>query len=292
MGSFYAFPTAYNGRTTSIIPSGERIVRPKGMIPQSVPGELPKYSFSTSTRFDFELEVGVIISGPVPRGQVITADETDDHIFGFVLLNDWSARDIQFAEMGGMGPYNGKATATTVSPWVVMFEALDGARCGLANEKARDLMSSHPPHLQHNSGQDVTWDIQLQASISSPNSEEPVVVCHSNLRDLFWTPGQMLAHLTSSGGGARVGDLFGTGTVSSPGHTEAKPTLGCLFELTEGGKRPWKLGNGREITWLEDYDEVVISGWFTGKGGKRIGFGEARGCLVPAGWMEGQGSDP
>ncbi|KAF7544652.1 hypothetical protein G7Z17_g9779 [Cylindrodendrum hubeiense] len=248
---------------------------------QPAPEGQPRYSFSTSARFDFELEMGVIMSGPIPRGQVITADQANEFIFGFVLLNDWSARDIQFAEMTGMGPYNGKSTATTISPWVVLSQALEEARCESTSEKAQGLMSSHPAHLQHSVGDSVTWNIELQASIANRNGP-PTIVCKSNLRDLFWTPGQMLAHMTSSGSGGVVGDLFGTGTVSSPGHTTENPTLGCLFELTDGGKTPLKLKDGREIVWLEDYDEVILTGWAMGKGAKRIGFGEARGMLIPA----------
>ncbi|KAM5361843.1 hypothetical protein ACJZ2D_012873 [Fusarium nematophilum] len=280
MPSFFAFPTAYNGRPTSVITSGEPILRPKGMLRQPATEGPPTYSFSTSTRVDFELEMGFIISGPVPRGKIITADQANDLIFGFVLLNDWSARDIQFAEMTGMGPYNGKATATTISPWVVVPEALEEARCELASEKAQALMPLHPTHLRHSIRDNVTWNVELQASIANRDGVS-TIICESNLRDLYWTPSQMLAHMTSSGSGAGVGDLIGTGTVSSPGHTADKPTLGCLFELTDGGKTPLKLRDGREITWLEDYDEVILTGWAMGKGGKRIGFGEARGMLIP-----------
>lgn len=291
MPSFYSIPTAYNGRTTSIIPSGECISRPKGMLKQSAPGEVPRYSFSTSTRFDFELEIGVILSGPIPRGQIVTADQANELIFGFVLLNDWSARDIQFAEMTGMGPYNGKATATTISPWVVLPQALEEARCELTSEKAQALMSSQPTHLQHRVKDGMaTWDVEVLASIAN-RSGTPSVVCKSNLRDLFWTPGQMFAHMASAGSGTFVGDIFGTGTISSPGHTAATPSLGCLFELTDGGKTPWKLEDGREIVWLEDYDDVILTGWARGKGGKKIGFGEARGTLMPVEWSASELDD-
>ncbi|KAH6972739.1 hypothetical protein BKA56DRAFT_691209 [Ilyonectria sp. MPI-CAGE-AT-0026] len=285
MASFFAFPTAYNGRTTSIIPSGDPILRPKGMLRQPIPDGPPAYSFSASTRFDFELEMGVIVSGNIPRGQIITADQATELIFGFVLLNDWSARDIQFAEMTGMGPYNGKAMATTISPWVVFPQALEEAQCELTSKKSRAIMPSHPDHLRHRMADGrVTWNVELQALIANRNGRS-TTVCKSNLRDLYWTPGQMLAHMTSSGSGAVAGDLFGSGTVSSPGHTAENPTLGCLFELTDGGKTPLRLEDGREIVWLEDYDEVILTGWATGKGGKRIGFGEARGMLMPTDWL-------
>ena len=154
MPSFFVFPTAYNGRTSSIVLSEEPIVRPKGMIrlPPNEADPGPKYSFSPSSRYDFELEVGVLVSTPIARNEIITADQAGEHIFGFVLLNDWSSRDIQFAEMTGMGPYNGKSTATTISPWVVLPEALSEAQCELSSKRARAEMSSHPRHLRHAEG--------------------------------------------------------------------------------------------------------------------------------------------
>ncbi|KAK7409634.1 hypothetical protein QQX98_008149 [Neonectria punicea] len=282
MPNFFAFPTAYNGRTTSVIPSGEVIPRPKGMLRQPAAEGPQTYSFSTSKRFDFEMEMGVIISETVSRGQMVTADEANELIFGFVLLNDWSARDIQFAEMTGMGPYNGKSTATTISHWVVLPQALEETRCQPSSKKAQEMMPSHPDHLRHRAGGDtVTWNIDMKAEIANRNGVSTVVY-RSNLRDLYWTPGQMLAHMTSSGSGTTAGDLFGSGTISSPGHTTENPTLGCLFELNKGGKEVLKLKDGREVMWLKDYDEVILTGWTTGEGGKKIGFGEARGMLVPS----------
>ncbi|KIW95802.1 fumarylacetoacetase [Cladophialophora bantiana CBS 173.52] len=281
--AFYHFPPMYTGRTTSIVPSGQSIKRPKGMVmrpPGSKDG--PKFQFKTSTKMDYEVEIGVFISKPIPFGQRISADEAKEHIFGLVLLNDWSARDIQFGEMIPMGPSNGKATATTISPWVVMPDALGDAQVGFVSEKAKADISSHPPHLRHAVGDmEVSWDIVLEATVSGPN-EPPTLVCRSNLKDLYWSPGQMLAHWVSAGSGANTGDLLGTGTASSPGHTDEIPTLGCLFELTEGGQKPFKLRSGRELRWLEDGDEVVLTGWAKGKDGKRIGFGQAAGCLLPS----------
>ena len=229
--------------------------------------------------------MGVFVSNAIPFGQRITADEANEHVFGLVLLNDWSARDIQFAEMIPMRPSNGKASGTTISPWVIMPEALQEAQSGLTSERAQAEMMSHPPHLQHTAkNAKVTWDIVLEATVAGQD-EAPTTICRSNLRDSYWTPGQMLAHFASSGCGSRTGDLLGTGTASSPGHTDENPTLGCLCELTVGGRKPFKLRSGRELSWLEDGDEVVLTGWAKGKGGKKIGFGEAAGRLLAADWM-------
>ena len=281
--AFYHFPPMYTGRTTSIVPSGQLIKRPKGMIPRG-PGsqEGPEYQFGTSTKFDFEVEMGVFVSKAIPFGQRITADQAKEHIFGLVLLNDWSARDIQFGEMIPMGPSNGKASATTISPWVVMPEALEEAQVGFVSKKAQADISSHPLHLQHSNGDTkVSWDIVLEATILR-SDQPPTLVCRSNLKDLYWSPYQMLAHYVSPGSGCSTGELLGTGTASSPGHTDETPTLGCLFELTQGGKKPFKLRSGRELRWLEDGDEIVLTGWARGKGGKKIGFGEAAGRLLPS----------
>ncbi|KAK5222254.1 hypothetical protein LTR72_006511 [Exophiala xenobiotica] len=259
------------------------VKRPKGMIPRPPEStEGPEYRFGTSSKFDFEVEMGIFTSKPIPFGERVTASEAKDHIFGLVLLNDWSSRDIQFGEMIPMGPSNGKASATTISPWVVMPEALEEAQVGFVSEKAKAEISSHPPHLQHPKGDTkVSWDIVLEATVSR-SDESPTLICRSNLKDLYWSPYQMLAHYVSPGSGAKTGELLGTGTASSPGHTEEIPTLGCLFELTLGGRKPFKLRSGRELSWLEDGDEVISTGWARGKGGKKIGFGEAAGKVLPA----------
>lgn len=281
--AFYHFPPMYTGRTTSIVPSGQAIRRPKGMVPRA-PGSTqgPEYQFSASTKFDFEVEMGVFVSKPIPFGQRITAEEAKEHFFGLVLLNDWSARDIQFGEMIPMGPSNGKATATTISPWVVMPEALEEAQVGFVSERARADILSHPPHLQYSTADTkISWDIVLEATVTG-RDEIPTLVCRSNLKDLYWSPGQMLSHFVSSGSGSDTGDILGTGTASSPGHSDQVPTLGCFFELTLGGNQPFKLRSGRQISWLEDGDEVVLTGWARGRNGTRIGFGLAAGLVLPA----------
>jgi fumarylacetoacetase len=226
--AFHHFPLMYTGRTTSTIPSGTPIRRPFGMTSLHPPGsgQPPAYTFGPSSRVDFELEMGVLISQPIPLGSRILASDAAEHIFGLVLLNDWSARDVQFAEMIPMGPSNGKASGTTLSPWVVMPEAVASAACELGSARARAEMSVKPPHLRHSG--DCTWDVHLEASVQGKGEDAASVLCRSNLRDAYWSPGQMLAHYASSGCGVRTGDLLGTGTASSPGHTVEEPRLGCL----------------------------------------------------------------
>ena len=149
--SFYAFPTAYNGRSSSVVISGTPVHRPCGML--RVPSS-DRFEFGPTRRMDYELELGFFVSKPVEHGKVVkSADEAKEHIFGFVLMNDWSARDIQFAEMAPLGPFNGKASATTISPWVVTLDALKAAEGVIDDEVAREKMAELPPHLRHDSAE-------------------------------------------------------------------------------------------------------------------------------------------
>ena len=228
--------------------------------------------------------MGILISQPVAYGHTITAEEAMDHIFGLVLLNDWSARDVQFAEMVPLGPFNGKASATSISPWVIMPEALKQSLTSSANGPTPETQSKLAPHLQQR--QEIsTWDVELDVSILRAGTDSPVKLCQSNLKYGYWSPAQMVAHQASSGCGLATGDLIGTGTLSAPGHTDEKPTLGCLHELTKAGTQPiCLLGQQQrsEMTWLHDGDEVIFTGWAGVLGGKErnIGFGELRGRIV------------
>ncbi|KAH8683788.1 putative 2-hydroxyhepta-2,4-diene-1,7-dioate isomerase [Ilyonectria robusta] len=270
----YAMPLGYNSRASSVIIGGEPIHRPRAIIPT---GEANTYTFAPSRRMDYEAEIGVFISEAVPRGQTITADQAEDHIFGFVILNDWSARDVQFAEMTPLGPFNGKAFATSISPWVVTLDALRNARC---TSSAVDLTtggSTQALHLRHEDSKS-TWNMQIEVSVyRSRSGGKPILTSTSNLRDLRWSPGQMLAHLASSGCGLCTGDLIGTGTISSPGDANDLRTLGCLFELTEGGKIAIQGSEGEQLTWLEDGDEVSMT---VKAGDDGIGLGTLRSRLV------------
>lgn len=277
--NFHAFPTAYNGRSSSLVVSGTPILRPHGMLLLNPASQT--YEFGPSKRVDYELELGFFVGKPVPFGErIVSADEAKEHIFGFVLLNDWSARDIQFAEMRPLGPFNGKGFATTISPWVVTLDALEEAEVEIADVEAAASMAGRPQHLRHESKKQ-TWSIGVEVKVRRSGWEKPVAVARSNLNALYWSPGQMLSHHASSGCGLRTGDLLGTGTISSLGKFagDEVSTLGCLHELNMAGTRPFMLKNGEEITWIEDGDEVIMSGTIAGPHGSVMGFGDCTGFL-------------
>ncbi|KAH7064331.1 putative 2-hydroxyhepta-2,4-diene-1,7-dioate isomerase [Paraphoma chrysanthemicola] len=272
--SHYAMPLCYNGRASSVAIDREPVHRPRGIIKTSGPDE---YSFLPSQRMDYEAEIGFFISKPVPRGVNITADQAEDHIFGFVILNDWSARDIQFAEMTPLGPLNGKAFATSISPWVIPLEALAEARSDSRANDLREAGLTRTAHLRHNETE-VTWNLEIEVSVyrTTQKKKRCLLTTKSNLRDLRWSPGQMVAHLASSGCGLGTGDLIGTGTISSPTNDSSHRTFGCLFELTEGGTNPAFEADGEKLIWLEDGDEVVMT---VKKGGCDIVFAELKSQL-------------
>ncbi|CZR66497.1 related to Fumarylacetoacetase [Phialocephala subalpina] len=282
--SFYAFPTAYNGRSSSLIISGIPVHRPSGML--RVPSS-NDFEFGPTRRMDYELELGFFVSKPVEFGKMIkSADEAKEHIFGFVLMNDWSARDIQFAEMTPLGPFNGKGSATTISPWVVTLDALREVEIVTSDDVARERMAELPLHLRHDSVEQ-TWSINVEVALKREGYEKAVTLARSDLKDLYWSPAQMLAHQASPGCGLRTGDLLGTGTISSPvSESSGISSLGCLHEMTTAGTKPFLMSNGDAVTWLEDGDEVVMTGRVVRSDGSIIGFGECRGVLESplAGW--------
>ncbi|KAF4215540.1 hypothetical protein CNMCM6457_005860 [Aspergillus fumigatiaffinis] len=247
----YAMPIGYNGRASSVVVESAPVHRPYGLIRDKETG---KFVFRPSMTMDYEAELGIFISHAVPAGKIITADEAEEHIFGFVILNDWSARDIQISEMNPLGPFNGKAFATSISPWVTPLEALESARCS------------------------SSCDIEFEVSVNRSKSGEKdtILTTCSNLRDLRWSPGQMVAQLASSGCGLNTGDLLGTGTISSPNDTPILRTLGCLFELTESGKIPAGQREGSKLIFLEDGDEVVMTAMAAGG---TVNLGTLRGQL-------------
>jgi fumarylacetoacetase len=256
-------PLGYHGRAGSVVVSGTQVTRPNGQ--RRAPGE-DGPSFGPSLRLDFEAEVGFVVGLPSRHGEPVPVDDFEQHVFGACLVNDWSARDIQSFETVPLGPFLGKAFATSVSPWVVPLPALGAARVA---PPPRDLLP--PPYLRD--GQDP-WglDLSLEVRINGcPVSRPPFAA-------MYWTPAQMLAHLTSGGAPVRTGDLFASGTVSGPGRDQ----LGCLLELTRDGTEPITLADGSQRAYLEDGDEVVIAATAPGPGGAVIGFGEVRGRVVPA----------
>jgi fumarylacetoacetase len=266
MPNWKHLPVAYHGRASSIVVSGTDIVRPKG---QTKAPDAPAPSFGPSKRMDFELEVAFIIGKPTQMGESISTDEAEDHIFGFVLFNDWSARDIQAWEYQPLGPFLGKNFASSVSPWVVPLEALEPFRI-----PGRAQYPEVLPYLKYKGSH--SFDIPLQVAIQPENGEE-TVICRSNFKNLYWNICQQLAHHTINGCNVEVGDMMASGTISG----QAPDSYGSLLELSWGGKNAVKLQDGSERRFLEDNDSVIIRGRAE-KGGIRIGFGEVRGKLLPA----------
>jgi fumarylacetoacetase len=257
-------PIGYNGRASSVVVSGTDVRRPWGQI-KGPDDALPR--FAPSARFDMELELGAIV-GTASTGPV-TVQEADAHIFGYVLLNDWSARDIQAWEYQPLGPFQSKATATTISPWIVTTAALDPFRCPTPR-RAVDLL----PHLKD--AGPMLFDIDLEVTLA-PEGGLATTITRTNYKEMYYSAAQQLAHHTTSGCAMRVGDLLGSGTVSGP----EKENRGSLLELSWGGQEPVALKTGETRCFIEDGDTVTITGAAVGNGYK-IGFGLCRGRLLPA----------
>lgn len=253
-------PVAYHGRASSIIPSGVPINRPKGQVlpvGKSVP------VFQATAQLDFELEMAFLIGKDSPLGQPISTAEAADYIFGMVLFNDWSARDIQKWEYVPLGPFLGKNFASSISPWIVTMEALEPFKTKGPKQDPPVL-----PYLQ--SGGKKNYDIELSVSIQPAGSTEHIV-CRSNTRYLYWNMAQQLAHHSVNGCNVRVGDLMASGTISGP----ERDGYGSMLELSRGGSRSVPIGNGQSRIFLEDHDTVILRGWAERKG-IRVGFGELR----------------
>ncbi len=256
-------PIGYHGRAGTVVPSGTPIARPSGQR-RTPEGEVV---FGPSTRLDIEAEVGFVVGTPSALGRPVGLGGFADHVFGVVLVNDWSARDIQAWEYVPLGPFLGKSFATSISPWVVPLAALEYAR---SPPPARDV-----PLLPYLDDAEVPpWGLDLQLKVQL-NGE---VVSEPPYAQMYWTPAQMLAHLTVNGACLRTGDLFASGTVSGAGPGQA----GSLLELSNGGRSPLLLGNGSTRTFLQDDDEVTISATAPGFGGMPIPLGEVSGTVVAA----------
>ncbi len=257
-------PIGYNGRASSVIVSGTDVHRPWGQL-KSPEHERP--AFLPSRRFDFELEMGSIVGQP-SQGMISTA-EADEMIFGHVLLNDWSARDIQAWEYQPLGPFQAKATATTISPWIVTRAALEPFRTATPPREYDLLPYLHEPAP-------MLHDIALEVALQPAGGPE-TVICRTNFAEMYYSPAQQLAHHASSGCPMNVGDLLGSGTISGKSRAER----GSMLELSWGGQEPLELEGGQMRCFLEDGDTVILRGHARGDG-YRIGFGEARGTLLPA----------
>lgn len=269
-------PIGYHGRASSIVVSGTEVRRPNG---QTKKPDADAPVFGPSRMLDYELEVGFYVGEGNRLGTAVSVGEAKQHIFGLCLLNDWSARDVQAWEYQPLGPFLAKSFATAVSPWVVTMEALESFRTAAF---ARPEGDPKPlPYLsdaedQRRGGLDVTLEVWLRTARMRGEGAEAVRVSKGNMRDLYWTVAQMLAHHTSNGCNLQAGDLLGTGTVSGA----EVGTQGCLLEITRRGADPLDLPNGERRTFLEDGDEVILRGYCEREGHARIGFGECLGRVV------------
>jgi len=257
-------PIGYNGRASSVVVSGTPIRRPNGQI-KGPSDEAPR--FGPSQRFDIELEMGAIVGQA--SDDAISVRQAFDNIFGYVLLNDWSARDIQAWEYQPLGPFQGKATANTISPWIVTAAALEPFRCSTP-EREKELLS----YLQEPSP--MLYDIELQVGLT-PKEGSETIICRTNYDEMYYSSAQQLAHHTSSGCPMRVGDLLGSGTISGP----EKENRGSLLELSWGGKEPFSLDTGEQRSFIEDDDTLTLYGAAKGDG-YQIGFGSCEGKLLAA----------
>jgi fumarylacetoacetase len=260
-------PVAYHGRASSLVISGTEVRRPKGQIKTP---DAPSPVFGSTKSLDYELEMAFLIGPGNSLGQPVPIDQAVDHIFGLVLMNDWSARDIQAWEYQPLGPFLAKNFATSISPWVVTLEALELFRKPLPKQDPEPL-----PYLRAKN--DFTFDIQLEAALQTANMKSSHVITRTNFQNLYWSISQQLAHHTVGGCNLQPGDLLASGTISG----ETEESRGCMLELTWRGANPLKLRDGEMRKWLEDGDTLSITGWCQGDG-YRVGFGEVTGKILPA----------
>ncbi|MDR9415568.1 MAG: fumarylacetoacetase [Gracilimonas sp.] len=260
-------PVGYHGRSSSIVISGTELHRPKGQLMDS--GSNGPV-FKPSERIDFELEMGFIIGPGNELGSSISVDEAESHIFGLVLLNDWSARDIQSWEYRPLGPFMAKNWATTLSPWIVPLAALQPFRKPASEQNPKPLSCL----LQK---EPVSFDIHLEAYLKSEIMLEPYKICQTNYQNLYWTIAQQLAHHTTNGCNTRPGDLFGSGTISG----KSENSYGSLLELAWNATKPIELPSGEKRSFLQDGDEITLTAYAQGEG-FRVGFGNAAGKIKPA----------
>ncbi len=257
-------PIGYNGRASSVVVSGTPVRRPWGQLKAP---NVPEPHFAPSARFDIELELGAVV-GMASTGPISVA-EADAHIFGYVLLNDWSARDIQAWEYQPLGPFQAKATATTISPWIVTAAALEPFRCATPEREVPLLPYLAEPFP-------TLFDIDLEVLLA-PDRKTPTVLTRTNYKEMYYSSAQQLAHHTACGCAMRVGDLLGSGTISGP----APGNRGSLLELSLGGQTPIELDTGEHRSFVEDGDTVTLKGAAQGDGFS-IGFGDCKATVLPA----------
>jgi fumarylacetoacetase len=271
-------PIGYHGRASSVLASGAPVRRPRGQL-KDPNAEAP--TFGPTRALDYEMEVGCFVGPSNSLGTPVPIDEAEEHLFGLCLVNDWSARDIQTWEYQPLGPFLSKSFATTLSPWVVTFDALEPYRIPAFQRSAGD--PAPLPYLDSASdrtrgGVDVNVEVLLMTAKMREAGSSPYRLSRGRMADLYWTMAQMFAHHTSNGCNLRPGDLFASGTISGP----TKESRGCLLELTWRGSEPITLPTGETRKFLEDGDEVILRGSCERVGAARIGFGECRGVILPA----------
>jgi fumarylacetoacetase len=259
-------PIGYHGRSSSIVPSGTPVRRPIG---QTKPGDDGKPGFGPSKLLDFELEMAFITTATNDLGKRVPIKDAEENIFGLVLFNDWSARDIQAWEYVPLGPFLGKSFASTISPWIVTLDALEPFRTEGPKQDPEPL-----PYLQQKGKKN--FDIHLQAAIQPKGSKE-TVVANSNFKYMYWSIAQQLTHHTVNGCNVRSGDMMGSGTISGP----TEDSYGSMLELSWKGTKPVKLNDGSERKFIQDGDTVIMRGYCE-KDGLRLGFGECSGKVLPA----------
>ncbi|MCB0496562.1 MAG: fumarylacetoacetase [Cyclobacteriaceae bacterium] len=259
-------PVGYHGRSSSIVVSGTPIKRPKG---QTKAPDADNPTFGPTQRLDFELEMAFIVGKETILGESVSTKDTEDYIFGFVLFNDWSARDIQVWEYVPLGPFLAKNFGSSVSPWIVTLEALEQFRVETPKQDPQVL-----PYLQIEGKKN--FDINLQVGIIPENSEEQIV-SNSNFKYMYWNVNQQLAHHTVNGCNIEIGDMYASGTISGP----TEDSYGSMLELAWKGTKPIKMKDGSERKFINDGDTVVMRG-YAEKEGMRVGFGEVRSLILPS----------
>lgn len=259
-------PVGYHGRASSIVVSGTEIIRPKG---QTKAPDMDLPTFGPSKQLDFELEMAFIVNKNTEMGDSISTEEAEDTIFGMVLFNDWSARDIQSWEYVPLGPFLGKNFGSSVSPWVVTLEALEPFRTESPVQEPAVL-----DYLKFSGNKN--FDINLQVYLQ-PEKGTECLISESNYKYMYWNMAQQLAHHTVNGCNVEVGDMYASGTISG----EDAKSFGSMLELTWRGQNPLKLNDGQERKFIEDHDTVIMRG-YAEKDGIRVGFGEVTGTILPA----------
>ncbi len=260
-------PIGYNGRASTVVVSGTDIHRPLG---QMKPPDSDNPVFGPCRRLDIELEMGAVVGLPNAMGQPVTVDEADAMIFGYVLLNDWSARDIQAWEYQPLGPFQSKVFATSISPWVVTKVALEPYRVA-TQAREKQLL----PYLTENGP--LLYDIELEVLMQPQGARQATSIAATNYRNMYYSAAQQLAHHAIGGCRMNTGDLLGSGTISGP----EKSGFGSLLEITWGGKEPLMLEGGQTRTFIEDGDTLTLTGYAQGED-HRIGFGACRGTILPS----------